>query len=217
MNGAGALLYSADSTVFRFCNGTLVFGVGDWLFPFLTNTDNFIVPYAVVLAGLVFFGKRKGVVVICLIAAAVLLGDQLSSSIIKPLVGRTRPCAFLPDVRLLVGCGGGKSFPSSHAVNNFSVAFVVAAYYRRVAWWVFLYAALVAYSRVYVGVHYPSDILAGAAVGLVTGWVVVRGADAVRSILFRQYSSVRKGERPGTGETDERDTGGREASDRMGT
>jgi undecaprenyl-diphosphatase len=79
----------------------------------------------------------------------------------------------VPDIRLLVGCGGGYSFPSSHAVNNFGVATLLALYYRRAAPWVFGWAVLVALSRPAVGVHYPSDAAAGAAVGLALGYLLV--------------------------------------------
>jgi undecaprenyl-diphosphatase len=66
---------------------------------------------------------------------------------------------------MLVDCGPGKSFPSSHAVNSFAVATLLSTYYRRWQWWFFGWAALVALSRPAVGVHYPSDILGGAAIG----------------------------------------------------
>jgi undecaprenyl-diphosphatase len=69
-------------------------------------------------------------------------------------------------VHLLVHCGGGKSFPSSHAANNFGAATILTYFYRKIAWIFFSLAALVAFSRVYVGVHYPFDVLAGAILGM---------------------------------------------------
>jgi membrane-associated phospholipid phosphatase len=69
------------------------------------------------------------------------------------------------QIRLLVPCGSGFSFPSSHAVNNVAFATFVAYHYRRWAWLLFLYAFLMCLSRVVVGVHYPSDVAAGAVVG----------------------------------------------------
>jgi undecaprenyl-diphosphatase len=72
---------------------------------------------------------------------------------------------IVQGIHMLVDCGPGKSFPSSHAVNNFAVATLLSTYYRRWQWWFFGWAALVALSRPAVGVHYPSDILGGAAIG----------------------------------------------------
>jgi len=103
----------------------------------------------------------------------VVLSDQLSSSVLKQLFDRARPChtvngiPIVPEVRLLVGCGSGRSFPSSHAVNNFAVATLFVMYYRRWGWAFFTWASLVALSRVAIGVHYPSDILGGALIGVI--------------------------------------------------
>lgn len=163
-------LYSIDLAIFRFGNETLTFGAGDWFFPFITNIKNFIPIYAVILLALMIVGKKRGVFAVVLILLAVAIGDQLNSSLIKEWVGRIRPCHVLEHVRLLVDCGSGKSFPSSHAVNNFAAAMVAGWMYPKARPYVFVFAALVAWSRVYVGVHYPSDILAGAVEGLLIGW-----------------------------------------------
>jgi undecaprenyl-diphosphatase len=69
----------------------------------------------------------------------------------------------------LVGCGPGKSFPSSHATNNFALATILTYYFRKYRYWFYSIAALVAFSRVYVGVHYPIDISAGAILGTSVG------------------------------------------------
>jgi len=76
-------------------------------------------------------------------------------------------------IHMLVNCGSGRSFPSSHAVNNFAVATLFSTYYRRWRWWFFSWATLVALSRPAVGVHYPSDILGGAAIGVCVALAVI--------------------------------------------
>jgi len=109
----------------------------------------------------------------------VLLVDQMASSIIKPLVGRPRPC-HIPEsfesLRLLVKCGSGKSFISGHAANHFAQAFCwIALFGARFRWIVpvlFFWAAIVAYSRVYIGVHFPVDIFAGGIFGSVVGYAI---------------------------------------------
>jgi undecaprenyl-diphosphatase len=74
---------------------------------------------------------------------------------------------------MLVDCGPGKSFPSSHAVNNFAVATLFSSYYPKIRLWLFGWAALVALSRPAVGVHYPSDILGGAITGFTVALLLV--------------------------------------------
>jgi membrane-associated phospholipid phosphatase len=78
----------------------------------------------------------------------------------------------LDGVRLLVGCSDSFSFPSGHATNAFALAAFFATYYRRRAVLLFVMAALVGYSRIYVGVHYPLDVLGGAFLGVTFGLAV---------------------------------------------
>ena len=167
-------LYSIDVAVFRFINVTIANPVGDFLWPLITDYDR-LLPLRILLIGvwlwLLIRGGVRGRTVALLLIPLIFLSDQTSSSIIKGIVNRPRPCHVIDGVQvvqgvhLLVDCGGGKSFPSSHAVNNFAVATLFAFYYRRWKWWFFGWATLVALSRPAVGVHYPSDILAGALIG----------------------------------------------------
>jgi undecaprenyl-diphosphatase len=73
-------------------------------------------------------------------------------------------------------CGGAFGFVSSHAANSFALAgfvwFLLRQYYSKIGWILFLWASGVAYSRVYLGVHYPGDILGGALLGLAVSWLV---------------------------------------------
>jgi undecaprenyl-diphosphatase len=98
------------------------------------------------------------------------IADQLSAQVIKPWIGRSRPCHIFEDIILLVNCGSGRSFPSAHATNNFAVGTFLTGMFPR-KWWLWLsIALLVAVSRVFVGVHYPLDITAGAFLGAAIGW-----------------------------------------------
>jgi undecaprenyl-diphosphatase len=118
------------------------------------------------------------------------LTDKVSSALIKDLVARPRPChqvngvAFIQGIHLLVGCGPGYSFPSSHAVNNFGVGTLFARYYPRWKWYFLGWAALIALSRPAVGVHYPSDILGGALIGTLLALLLVRGWSAAQKRFF---------------------------------
>ena len=167
-------LSSIDAGVFSFINGTLANPFFDAVMPPLTNWNQSAVGLglaATILALLNWKGGRKGRIVTFLLVVLILAGDQLSSSIIKPLVARPRPChevngaPAVSGIRLLVDCGSGYSFPSSHAVNNVAFATLFAFYYRRFAPVLFFYAFAIGLSRIVVGVHYPSDVLGGALIG----------------------------------------------------
>jgi undecaprenyl-diphosphatase len=88
-------------------------------------------------------------------------------------VERVRPCNALTVVRLLVGCSGAFSFPSSHASNLFGAAVLFSRFYPALWPLFFLIAAMGSYSRIYVGVHYPSDVLAGALLGVLCAWMLI--------------------------------------------
>jgi undecaprenyl-diphosphatase len=110
---------------------------------------------------------------------AVPLADALGN-ILKILVARPRPCQALEGVRLLVNCPSSFSLPSSHAVTSFAFAvplFILTRPFLPLAWRLapFVLAAAVAFSRPYLGVHYPSDILAGALLGAAVAGVMCRG------------------------------------------
>jgi membrane-associated phospholipid phosphatase len=104
------------------------------------------------------------------------LSDYSSASIIKPLVQRIRPCndiSLQKIIHLLVPCGSGYSFPSSHATNHFALAFFMIfslhKHYRWILLPSLLWAISISYSQVYVGVHYPLDVLCGGILGGLIG------------------------------------------------
>jgi undecaprenyl-diphosphatase len=109
-------------------------------------------------------------------ALAILIASQLTDHVLKPAVGRGRPFTAVMDVRVIAERPDTHSFPSGHAANAFAGALALGrVWWRRgrVALW--LLAATIAFSRVYVGVHYPLDVLGGAIVGLASGWFVLGG------------------------------------------
>ena len=169
-------LQHLDTGAFLWVNHSLRNPVFDLLMPFLTDLNRnriALVIAAAVLLWMIVRGGRASRLAALLLIPTLALSDQLSSSVIKFLVERPRPCHVLGDVRLLVDCGGGLSFPSSHAVNHFAAALVLAYFLPRGRWWLFGYASVIAFSRVYVGVHYPLDVLGGAVIGLACASVVL--------------------------------------------
>ena len=115
---------------------------------------------------------RVGYLYVFSLLSCVAVTDMLSSSVLKPLVERLRPCNELltgHEVVLQVSCGYGYSFPSSHAANHFALSVLCLLLFRAnktVSAVLIFWAALICYAQIYVGVHYPMDILGGALLGV---------------------------------------------------
>ena len=134
--------------------------------PFITHKGYLI--FVMVLIPLFFKDRRKGILIFILCIIGFLIADNIVD-ILKRYFARPRPCNELQNIRLLVSCSGSFSFPSGHAATSFAMASIIGHLYRSGAVPAFLLAFLVAFSRIYVGVHYPYDVLGGAVVGGVTG------------------------------------------------
>jgi len=96
---------------------------------------------------------------------------------LKAAVARERPCRALPDIRLLIPCPKSFSLPSGHAISSFAFAaplFFLSRTYMPIGWRIYplALASLIACSRLYLGVHYPTDVLAGAFLGVIIGMVI---------------------------------------------
>ncbi len=133
----------------------------------VTTRNYWIAPLAVVWILLIWKGGRRGRAAAILLLLAIGLSDAISARVLKPGVGRPRPCYELENVRLLVSCGGQHGFPSSHAANAFAAAVTLAYFYRRYTGILMTLTFLVGYSRIVVGVHYPGDVLGGYLLGAV--------------------------------------------------
>lgn len=162
-----------DLTLLFFINKTISNPIFDKLFVLITVQENWYIVYAILIYFLLFKFHWRGRAILITLVLTVTVADQLSSHLIKELVERIRPCHDIPDIRLLVPCGAGKSFPSSHAVNNFASAIVLGSFFKDYKTHFLVIASLIAISRVYVGVHYPSDVIAGAILGTLIGLLFV--------------------------------------------
>ncbi|MEK6569437.1 MAG: phosphatase PAP2 family protein [candidate division NC10 bacterium] len=148
-------------------------GFFDSLMPFITDKWNFIAPLALLSLYLILFRPRRDLILAISAVAVVLLADG-TTQIFKDLVQRIRPCHVFQQVQLLHGavCTDSFSFPSNHASNTFALAAFISYNYRKLAIPSFLIAILVGYSRIYLTAHYPTDVLAGAAWGMLLGFTV---------------------------------------------
>jgi len=177
-----------DLFLFRAINRDLSNAFFDLLMPVITNPGPFLVPFAGAGIGLLVWGGRKGRLAV-VTALVLLLVSNAANELLKFWIQRPRPCQVLEAVRLLVGCTRSLSFPSSHAANITAQAALFAYLYRPLAFPLFLVAAAVGYSRVYVGVHYPADVVGGVLVGLISAAVFIRLAREVEGRLTSRQSS----------------------------
>jgi len=177
-------LQTLDTKLFDFINQSLANPFFDWLMPILSGNALFF-PLLIVIGILALWkGGVRLRLCILLLALILPLGDGLVTNTLKHVVGRPRPFVTLPEARLFGTVGKGyvppetahdidmsanqgnhNSLPSSHAANWFAATLILFIFYRRTAWFMLPLALAVSFSRVYNGVHYPSDVLIGAVVG----------------------------------------------------
>lgn len=164
-------LSSWDQSLFYTINRRMENGVFDVVMPMVTSFGNFKYILAAVTVFL-FFNSAKTRSVAIAIGIAILLSDQTGNQL-KHLVERPRPCKELLDIHLLAGCSSSFSFPSNHSANMFASALILSWKYRKLTALFFFAAFTVAFSRVYIGVHYPFDVIGGAVIGLLSGTVAL--------------------------------------------
>ena len=168
MGDAAAFLYALDRDIFLTVNQTLRNPAFDLLMPALSNKWLGLTLAAGVVPWLLVRYGRRAWLVIALAVLAVALSD-LGAGFIKHAVQRIRPCHVLPEVHLLAGCTRSFAMPSNHASNIFALAGAISLFLPGWRSSTLILAVGVAYSRMYVGVHYPADVLVGAAWGGVLG------------------------------------------------
>ena len=164
-------LYSIDLAIFYFFNHTLSIGFLDKFFSIITNVNNWYITYVILLGVSFVKGGRKGKLAVLGVLLLIVVTDQTGYRLLKEYFARPRPCNALTDVLTPLGCTGSYSFPSNHALNNFAAAMFFYRLFPKLKWVLFIGAVLISISRVYLGLHYPSDIFGGAVMGLAFGYL----------------------------------------------
>ena len=163
-----------DKLIMVFFNKTISNPIFDYIMPIITN-QNFLVFSGLILIGyLAYYGEKRGRITIVVLLIAASFSDAICFQVIKPWVGRIRPShEFYDYINLLVSKGGKYSFPSNHAANSFVFATVLSYFYEKNKTFLYILASAIAFSRVYVGVHYPLDIVSGAIIGYIISWIIL--------------------------------------------
>jgi undecaprenyl-diphosphatase len=176
---------SFDVRIFRFLNGTIANPSFDAVMPWITDFNNWRIAVILIWSALVIFGKSRARWLALVLLVVIAASDQLASSVIKPLIERMRPCEVLGSVHLWYGPEGwittptevtrsykaSFSFPSSHAANITASMLLLGLVYRRWLWPLLAVAFAVSFSRIYIGVHWPSDVAVGMALGALVAWL----------------------------------------------
>lgn len=156
----------------------------DGLMPIIRNAKTWIPLYLVFLFLIFKKHKARGFYILLATVLIVALTDQFSAGFMKPYFERLRPChepSIAQYIRNLIDCGGQYGFISSHATNHFGLAVILSWFFKKsyhfryATWTFFTWAALISYAQVYVGKHYPGDVLVGALSGLFIGWIILKG------------------------------------------
>jgi undecaprenyl-diphosphatase len=200
--GPAAGAPTLDVTVFRALNGGIANPVLDRVMPFLTDFKRWRIAALAVWVGLVAFGRTKGRLAALALVPLVAASDQLTSSVLKSLTARLRPCEVLGHVHFWYSSGrwvwtppeavgGFKTsfgFPSSHAANfTASMLFLSLVYRRWVPYVCLPIAGAISLSRIYTGAHWPSDVLVGAAIGVALAWLAWYGLGKLAAGLVRRH------------------------------
>lgn len=170
-----------DQQLFHAINTGLSNVFFDWLMPILRNKYTWVPLYILIIAFAIKTYKLKGLYLVLFLAATVGIADFGSSGILKPTFNRVRPCNDIEIQKTVitrVPCGLGKSFPSTHASDHFAIAiFLIMIFYKK---WkpiipiAIIWAFLICFAQVYVGVHYPVDVTFGMLFGSLIGFLMAK-------------------------------------------
>jgi undecaprenyl-diphosphatase len=141
---------------------------------FVTMKNNFFYIGIACMVAILFAYRLYGLAFLLTLGLTIALNDASSHHILKEGIRRLRPCHVLPDLEMIMRCSNSFAFPSNHASNTFAAATLISLCFRNTTLLAFALALLVCYSRVYLKVHYPFDVLGGALYGSLVGYLCYR-------------------------------------------
>jgi len=182
-----------DLEAFYYINISLANKAFDFIIPIINEEETWIIPIIGLVAMLLFRGRKKARTVLLLVLLSVAVTDVFCYRLLKPAVGRKRPSHTLEDARIVDGRRGTLGFPSNHAANITVAVTVLSYYYRFLLIPGIVLIGVVAFGRVYVGVHYPLDVICGALIGMMIALTVIKaGSKLAPNFIGKIRSGNRK-------------------------
>lgn len=192
-------LTSLDEQILLFFNGyhsafldeIMALITGKWIW----------IPFYLILIDILFkkLGPKYAALTLVAVTLAIVMTDQICAQVIRPYIGRLRPCnpenPIFGFITLVKGIQpGGYSWPSCHAANTFALATLLSCVLRsrNFSIMIFTWAIIVSLSRLYCGVHYPTDLLCGAAFGSAFGYLALVIVSRIYIAIPRMYMAIRK-------------------------
>lgn len=166
-------LADIDTALLRLLNLQWIHPLLDRVIPIFSHFDRWKIPLIALLIIIVIRERLKGVLIVVGLGLTILLSEAMCTLVVKEVIDRIRPCHIHAWVRLIEGyCPQSPAFPSSHATNITAAITYLSFFFPRWLLAMVPLALLVGYSRVYLGVHYPLDVVGGAILGAGCGWAV---------------------------------------------
>ena len=167
-------LNTLDRNIFNWVNQSLSNRMFDIVMPFITNQNNWFLPIILLILYLLIMGGKRGRIALTILIITLILTDYISAFILKPYFARIRPSHELGDyINILVSKGGKWSMPSNHASNIVALTVILSYFYKKIKMPLYTLAITISFSRVYVGVHYPGDVIIGGLFGYGTAWMLL--------------------------------------------
>ncbi len=166
---------------------------------YYASSTSFWIPFYILLFVLIVIKyKWHGLIALLFVLIAISIADLTSVHLFKNVFQRLRPC-YQPElenvINNIVGCGGKYGFVSSHAANSFAIVTIVIKLigdrYKWLKWLMPLWGILILYSRIYLGKHYPGDVIAGALLGILIGWLVYLAFTKTLAYLLNKFNQNR--------------------------
>lgn len=184
-------LIQLDFSLFHLINVTLTNKYFDYFFPLITDLHKTIyfkvIVYPLIFAFFVWKFKKRGILIFLFCALTVASADLIGNHAFKKTFQRPRPATNASIEKVVRSPYGGYSFVSNHAANMFAFAFFMSAFLPKGRRWFYLLAGLIAFSRVYNGVHYPSDVLVGAILGTI---IAATGVYILRNLILKEPKEI---------------------------
>ena len=174
-----SLIHKFDSSILLYIKANMHGPIMDKVMVISTYLGNGGMVWIMIIVLLIISKKYRRIGFMAL--AALMLSTILGEGILKHVVKRIRPSANIPAVNLLIAKPLSYSFPSGHTTSSFAVTGVLAKYFKKYALEFFSLAFLIAFSRLYLYLHYPTDVLGGIVLGLICSGIIIFLFDKVQS------------------------------------